>query len=421
MRAEINRPILTIISRVKRLGEVSGVFTVRSQQDGNFVPTLVIGGGQAGLSVGYHLAKRGLPFLILDANAHVGDAWRNRWDSLRLFTPARYASLDGMRFPASGGSFPTKDDMADYLAEYARRFRLPVRNGAKVSRLWKEGDKFVVLTGNERLRANNVVVAMANYQTPRVPAFAPDLSPDVVQVHSQYYRNPSQLREGGVLIVGLGNSGADIAVEVARTHQVWVSGKESGHIPWPIESFAGRNILFRAVRFLGHNVITVGTPIGRKLRPKLLHRATPLIRVKPHDLTIAGIERVPKTTGTLNGRPLLEDGRVMNVSNVIWCTGYQHGFRWIHLPIFGQNGSGDPVHEKGVVPNVPGLYFVGLHFLTAMSSATLIGVGRDAKRIVKIIESRSRSGRRDRLQLRECQDAKELAEFLAPQDQARIA
>ena len=166
--------------------------------------TIVIGGGQAGLSVGYHLAKRGVPFQILDANPRIGDAWRNRWDSLRLFNPARYAGLPGLRFPARGDKFPTKDQVADYLVDYAQRFHLPVRNSVKVDRLWKEGGRFVITAGDQRFEAENVVVAMANYQVPRTPAFARDLDPAIVQLHSHEYRNPSQLQEGGVLVVGSG-------------------------------------------------------------------------------------------------------------------------------------------------------------------------------------------------------------------------
>ena len=148
-----------------------------------------------------------------------------------------------------------------------------------------------------------------------------------------------------------------------------------------------RFFLSRLVRFLGHHVLTVDTPMGRKLRPKLLTKATPLVRVKPTDLVEPGITRVPKVVGVRDGLPLLEDDRKLDIRNVIWCTGYQHGFPWINLPIFGEGG--EPIHEKGIVPNVPGMYFVGLHFLHAMSSATLIGVGRDAERIAKAVASRA--------------------------------
>src|SRR5512138_1017192 len=205
---------------------------MKEQNNAKRIHTLVIGGGQAGLSVGYHLAKRGLPFLILDANQRTGDAWRKRWDSLRLFTPARYTGLPGYPFPARGDSFPTKEQMADYLESYAKRFHLPLQSGVKVDSLSKQGDRFVATADGLRFESQNVVVAMANFQQPRVPAFAADLNPGIFQLHSHDYRNPAQLKEGGVLIVGVGNSGADIGVEVVRTHKTWMSGHESGHIPF---------------------------------------------------------------------------------------------------------------------------------------------------------------------------------------------
>jgi putative flavoprotein involved in K+ transport len=386
---------------------------VSSQRNSTHIQTIVIGGGQAGLSVGYHLSKLGLPFLILDANPRIGDAWRNRWDSLRLFTPAQYAGLPGMRFPAPRDSFATKEQVADYLVEYARRFHLPVRNGVRVDRLWKEDGRFVMSAGGERFESENVVVAMANYQVPRIPAFAGELDPGIVQLHSQEYRNSSQLQEGGVLVVGVGNSGADIALEVARTHQTWISGKESGHVPWRIEKLVRHNLVVSLASFLGHHVLTLQTPIGRKLRPKLLHQAAPLIRVKPSDFTAAGIERLPRTVGVKNGLPLLADGRGLHVKNVIWCTGYHHGFSWIELPIFSEDGKNDPIHRHGVVTSVPGMYFAGLHFLYALSSSTLLGVGRDAERVVRAIAARAESSASEAQHRLASVETDELAEFTA--------
>ncbi|HST09219.1 MAG TPA: NAD(P)-binding domain-containing protein [Terriglobales bacterium] len=361
---------------------------MNENRDVERVSTLVIGGGQAGLAMGYQLAKRNLSFRILDAHPRVGDAWRNRWDSLRLFTPARYVGLPGFPFPANGDAFPTKDDIADYLESYAKRFQLPVQKGIRVEKVSKKDGRFVVEASDRRWEADQVVVAMANYQLPRIPAFAQDLDPDIVQLHSHNYRNPSQLRPGSTLIVGVGNSGADIAIEVSKTHPTWMSGKESGHVPFRIETFLGRNILFRLVRFIGHHVLSLGTPIGRKVRPKLLLRASPLVRVKPKDLSDAGVERVARVVGARNGRPSLADNRTLEIANVIWCTGYEPGFSWIDLPVVGADGK--LMHERGVVHRVPGLYFLGLHFLYAMSSATLVGVGRDAEYIAKAIAGRIR-------------------------------
>jgi len=348
--------------------------------------TVVIGGGQAGLAVGYHLAKRRIPFVILDAHARIGDAWRRRWDSLRLSTPSGFSGLPGFRFPGKS-DFPTKNEMADYLEAYAKRFRLPVRTGLCVDRVSKRGEDFVINAGDQQYAAGNVVVAMANYQVPKVPEFARELDPQIVQIHSHDYRNPSQLKEGGVLVVGVGNSGGDIGIEVARTHPTWLSGKESGAIPYPIDGFLGRQILFRVIRFIGHHVLSMKTPIGRKARPKMLFHSAPLIRVKLKDLAAAGIQRVPRVVGVRDGKPLLADGHKLSVRNVIWCTGFHPGFSWIDLPIFGERGV--PMHDSGIVTQLPGLYFVGLHYLYAMSSATVVGVGRDAERVVNAVETRN--------------------------------
>ena len=344
---------------------------------------IVIGGGQAGLSVGYHLARRGVRFVILDAAERVGDAWRKRWDSLRLFTPAKFDALPGMAFPAPPNTFPTKDEMADYLEAYAARFGLPVRSGMRVERLWRRDGEYVVRAGEVELEAPQVVVAMANYQRKTTPEFARELRDDIVQIHSFDYRNPGQLAPGGVLIVGAGNSGSELAMELSREHPVWMAGRDTGHIPFRIEGFLGRLILVRLVlKVIFHRVFTIGNWIGRKIRPKMVGKGGPLIRVKPKDLARAGVVRVSRVAGVDNGRPRLDDGRVLDVSNVVWCTGFHPGFSWIDLPIIGDRG--EPRHVGGIVPDAPGLYFVGLHFLYSASSAMVHGVGRDAARIAKL-------------------------------------
>jgi len=353
---------------------------------------VVIGGGQAGLSTGYFLKQTGLRFLIVDANERVGDVWRRRWDSLRLFTPAKFDGLPGMRFPAPANSFPTKDQMADYLEAYAARFELPVRSSTRVNRLSRAGDGYRIETDRGAIEAAQVVVAMASYQTPRIPAFARELRDDIVQLHARDYRNPSQLRDGGVLIVGAGNSGAEIALDLARGHEIWLAGRDPGHVPFRIDGFAARWLLTRLVlRVAFHRVLTVRTSIGRKVRPKILSQGGALIRVKPAQLEAAGIHRTPRVIGVRDGLPLLDDGRSLDVANVVWCTGFNAGFEWIDLPIFDAHaiGHGEPEHEAGVVPEAPGLYFVGLHFLYAFSSTMVHGVGRDAKRVVRAAAARA--------------------------------
>jgi putative flavoprotein involved in K+ transport len=357
------------------------------------VETLVIGGGQAGLSVGYYLARQGLPFLILEANQRIGDSWRSRWDSLRLFTPARFDGIAGMPFPASRNRFPTKNEMADYLESYAAHFGLPVQTGTVVDRLSREGDRYVVTAGEHRFEAKQVVVAMATYQRRRIPDFARELDPRITQLHSIEYRNVSQLRDGPVLIVGAGNSGAEIALEVARAgHRTLLSGRDVGYVPFRINGRMAQLGLFDLVlRFVFHRVLTMNTPIGRKMRPKVIGHGAPLIRTKPADLASAGVVRVPRTAGVRDGIPVLDDGGTAEVANVIWCTGFHPGFSWIDLPVFGSDG--EPKQHRGVVPGEPGLYFVGLHFLYAMSSTMIHGVSRDAEHVVRSIAARSLSAR----------------------------
>ena len=360
---------------------------MRGNQEVERFATVVIGGGQAGLSVGYHLARRRMPFVILDAGKRVGDAWRERWDSLHLFTPARFDGLDGMPFPAPADAFPSKDEMGDYLEAYAVRFHLPVRSGVVVDGLTREDGRFVISAGEARYEADNVVIAMSNFQRPRVPSFAAELDPAITQLHSSEYRRLSQLRIGGVLLVGAGNSGAEIAMETARAgHPTWLAGRDTGHLPFRLEGRGVRSLAARLVlRFLFHRVLTVHTPMGRAVRRKTAARGGPLIRVKPAHLAAAGVTRAGRVTGVRDGMPVV-DGRALEVSNVIWCTGFHPGFSWIDLPIL----EGDyPVHESGEVAAQPGLYFVGLHFLHAMSSVMIHGVGRDADRIAGTIAARA--------------------------------
>jgi putative flavoprotein involved in K+ transport len=358
----------------------------RENAESDTFDTIVIGGGQAGLAIGYYLKKQGKRFVILDANERIGGSWRTRtWDSLRLFTPARYDGLPGWSFPASGWSFPTARETADYLEAYAERFALPVRSGTAVDRLSRNGDGvYVVECGDRRLEAASVVVATGFYGKPSIPEFAGQLDPRVVQMHSSEYRDPSQFRPGGVLLVGAGNSGADIGMEVSATHRTWLSGRDKGEVPIRIESRRARFVL-PLLWLIASRLLTVKTPIGRKVRPHVLSEGAPRIRVKSADLAAAGVERVGRTVGVQDGLPLLDDRRVLDVANVIWCTGFRQDFSWIDVPVFGE--AGEPMHRRGVASE-QGLYFVGLDFLHSFTSENVGGVGRDAKHIAKHIRPR---------------------------------
>lgn len=351
---------------------------------------VVIGGGQAGLAVGYHLAQRHIRFVILDSTERVGDSWRNRWDTLRVFTPARYDGLPGMPFPAGRHTFPSKDQVADYLEAYATHFDLSVRGAISVDGLWPADDGqsgYLLTAGDRRFVAGQVVVATGGFHDPRVPEFAAELDPGIRQFHSRDYRNPSQLQEGGVLVVGAGNSGSEIARDVAREHRTLLSGRDTGHVPIDIDGLAGR-MVDPLIWFLANHVLTVNTPIGRKMGRYVRAHGVPVERAKPKVLAAVGVERIyARTVGVRDGRPLLDDGRVVDVANVIWCTGFHGQFSWIHLPIIGEDGW--PRQDRGVVPNATGLYFVGLLFMRAVASALIGGVGRDAAYVAEQIAARA--------------------------------
>jgi putative flavoprotein involved in K+ transport len=347
--------------------------------------TMIIGGGQAGLSVAYHLKKDERSFVVLDAGRRIGDMWRGRWDSLRLYSPASRDSLPGLAFPGAGNAYPTKDQMADYLESYAATFELPVQRETTVRVLTSADGRYLARTTDGRtFEADNVVVATGVFRKPYTPDFANELDATITQLHSNDYRNLSQLQKGRVLVVGASHSGSDIAYEAAATHDVVLSGTDTGQLPVPIESRRGRTG-FRLLVFAGTHILNVNTPMGRKMRPHVRHGGGPLLRYRKKDLLAAGVERaVGRTVGVENGRPMLSDGRVLDVRNVIWCTGFRPDFSWIDLPIeFGDDGY--PVQYKGAVASSPGLYFAGLPFLHSFASMLITGSARDSEGIARQI------------------------------------
>jgi putative flavoprotein involved in K+ transport len=307
---------------------------------------------------------------------------------MRLFTPARYDGLPGMPYPGNQSALPTASEFADYLEAYAERLGVPMLTGTRARRLRRAGELFAVDTDHGTVLADNVVVATGHDAGPQLPSFASDLDPGIVQLHSVAYRRPGQLPDGDVLVVGAGNSGADIAVELAATHHVLLAGRHPGEVPWHVGSPASRPltaVLFWAFR----HVLTVDTPVGRRARPKALAHSAPLIRVKSADLAAAGVERVPRVEGSSDGLPRLADGRVLDVASVVWCTGYLPDTSWVELPVFDE--SGEPRQRRGVVTGEPGLYFVGWLFQHSLSSSMIQGVGRDADRVAAHIDARMRS------------------------------
>ena len=346
--------------------------------------TIIVGGGQAGLAVGYHLAQLGNPFLLLDANERTGDSSRNRWDSLQLFTPAYLNALPGLDFPGPQSRCSTKDEMADYLEAYAARFDLPIRRGLGVDSVTKINNRFVITAGDHHFEADNVVLATGGYEAAYVPDFADQLDAGIVQLHSSEYRTPSQLQDGGVLVVGAGNSGAEIALEVAATHPTWLSGRHPGSEPARPGSRLDR-LLTPPFWFFISRVASVTNPIGRRIRPQMLTRTLPLGRVGLKDLDAAGVVRLPRTIAAQEGRLVMEDGQIVDVANIVWSTGYRTVFDWVKIDVFDQGGQ--PVHDRGITAE-PGLYFIGLFFLTSLASSLVGGVDRDAEYIARHIAAR---------------------------------
>ena len=335
-----------------------------------YAETVVIGAGQAGLATGYYLKAQGRDFVIVDAHGSVGQAWRDRWDSLRLFTPAPWTHLPGMKFPAGRRHLPSKDEMAGYLARYAERFGLPLMLRWRADELGHDQGGFLIRSAGQSLRAGTVVVATGTAMSPRVPPFACELDPAVLALHSAEYRNPAQLRDGPVLVVGAGNSGAEIALELAPSRRTLLAGPDTGRIPITLGG---------PVYQIMNRLLTADTDRGRQFAAKHAGKATPLVRARPADLSRAGVERLPWVTGVRAGKPVLDDGRVLDAANVIWCTGYLPDYSWITLPGFHRHSL--PAHHKGVATGQPGLYFVGLPYQTTMASSLVGGVGEDARHI----------------------------------------
>lgn len=351
--------------------------------------TVIVGGGQAGLATAYHLVKRGRECLVLDANERVGDSWRKRWPSLRLYSPAGSDGLPGMRFPAPAHSHPTGLEMADYLEAYAGRFELPVRTGVAVEALERDGDGYVLSAGGREIEADNVVVATGGFADPYVPELAERLDPSIVQLHSYEYRGPEQLQDGPVLVVGAAHSGADIAYEVAVAgHQTVLSGRATGQLPFPIDGRVAR-VAAPLMRFAAQRVLTVRTPLGRKVRGKIRAHGGPLLRIRSEELERAGVERVlERTEDVLGGRPVLADGRVLDVANVVWCTGFRNRYAWIRFPL-PTGADGFPEQDGGAVRACPGLYFAGLLFQFSFASMLILGAGKDGERVARHIARRA--------------------------------
>ena len=363
----------------------------RSEQEPERLGTVIVGAGQTGLATAYFLGRAGVPCVVLDQHHRVGDQWRKRYDSLLLNSPAQYDGLPGLPFPAPRGSYPTGAEMGDHLERYVERMEIAVRSGVTVGSIDQQPDgTWVVTTSAGTIVADDVVVAGGAETQPRVPDFAAELDPGIRQLHSSGYCNPGQLLPGPVLVVGAGQTGADIALEVTRAgHETWLSGRVVPEVPIPFGSRRMRMGL-PVLWFVANHVLSVRTPIGRRVQPAMRqHGVAPLLRVRRADLAEVGVYlSEARTVGVDDGRPVLDDGTVLDVANVVWCIGFRQDFGLVRPDVTGEDGY--PRGDGGIVGDLPGLYYVGLIFQTAFTSMLIGGAGRDAKRIATHIAARAR-------------------------------
>ena len=341
---------------------------------------VIVGGGQAGLALGHELARLAIPFVILEAAPRVGHSWRARWDSLTLFTPRAFSSLPDLPFPPGPGLYPTKDEVADYLERYAATFDLPVRLGCRVTavRPAPDGpDGCLIETSVGRYLARQVVIASGPFQRPRLPPWSAELPPSVYQLHSGEYRNPAQLPPGDVLVVGAGNSGVQIAAELAgdpagRTVYLAVGAR----LPTLPRRLVDRRHFWRLLRLLSPR-LTVASRPGRRLS-----RRDALFGVSPARLARErGVVLVGRAEGVAGDR-IVAGGRALRVRTCLWATGFAPDYRWVEAPVFDE--AGRPVQRRGVTA-APGLYFLGLYWQESVGSAMLGGVGRDAAYLAREI------------------------------------
>ena len=335
---------------------------------------VVIGGGQAGLAVGYYLARQDRRFTILEASGEPAAAWRARWDSLRLFTPVRRNGLPGRAFPGDPDRYPDRDQVVAYLEDYARHFELPVELDSRVLAVRGADGGFEVELADRRYLAGQVVVATGPFQAPRTPAWAGSVAPDVFQIHSSDYRRPSDIPAGTVLVVGGGNTGYQIAKELTVTHHVHLAvGSRQTRLP---QRLLGRDLFWWLTK-LGVLEKTVESRIGRRARDR-----DTLIGSNPRQIRHLGAHLRPRAVNAEGRSVTFDDGSTLDVDAVIWATGYRPDRAWIELPIFTDDGAAQ--HRRGVT-EVPGLYFLGLSWQHTRGSALLGWVAADAQFIAEQI------------------------------------
>lgn len=337
--------------------------------------TIVIGAGQAGLSIGYYLKQNSDNFIILEKGEEIGESWRSRYDSLVLFTPRMYNSLPGLIFEGESQGFPTKIEVANYLKKYATTFNLPIEFETEIVKVSKSKNVFYVETNQGLYKSKNLIIATGAFQYPKTPLFSKELSEEIYQIHSSQYKKPSQLKEGNVLIVGGGNSGAQIAVELSKERETYLAiSKKISYLPLSILNksifwwFDKLGILkASSTSFLGRRIQKKGDPIFGFELMEAIKRKEVIIKSK----VIAG----------KHNQITFEDLSTLNVNNIIWATGFESKYPWLEIEeVF--NEKGNIIHFRGV-SNIKGLYFIGLPWQHRRGSALMQGVGFDAEFIAQ--------------------------------------
>lgn len=341
------------------------------------IDVVVIGAGQAGLAIGRTLKQAGVEFVILDAAAELGASWTRRWDSLRLFTSARYCSLPGLPFPGDPDRYPARDEVPAYFRTYAATFDLPIHLGTPVVSVQRAGDVFTVTTPDARITARQVVAAVGAFQTPVIPGCSHRLPSSVMQLHSHDYRNPGQIPAGKVAVVGSANSGLQIATELSRSHDVVVCrGRRQPRLP---QRILGRDAFWWLSKS-GILRLPTNTPLARRLA-----MPDPIVGTKLDELA-RNVSFVERVVDVADGQLVTADGKRIDASTVLWATGYRNDWSWVDAGLL--DADGQPVHDAGI--GASGLHFVGLYRMRNRGSALLGFVGRDAERVGAAVARRCR-------------------------------
>lgn len=339
---------------------------------------VVVGGAQAGLSIAYHLKRMGKEYVVVDGEQEIGASWLNRWDSLKLFTPTEYNHLPGLPFDASKGHYPTKFEVANYFKSYVEKFKIPVKLNTLVTAVRKTEDGFCITHKDGEIQTKNVVVATGPFHTPYTPPCHTKISESVTQIHSNFYKSPSQLQEGDTLVVGGGDSGYQILNEISKdtSRTVYFSGATTvKSLP---QHILGKTLWwwFTLIGFLSFSKYSW---IGKKINSA----TQPVIGTDVKGI-LSRPNVIPKgrTKDAFNKEIVFENQSVSTIKNIIWATGYRPNFHWIEGLELDANSY--PKNFRGV-SNIDGLYFLGLPWMHTRGSATLGGVSKDARYLAEII------------------------------------